>query len=319
MQGNEYFRSTYYDWNINTPNILPSCWSIASLSSVDELSLKDDVIEKAHELKADVLLDLIEGNQMWPTIVELATCLPNMARNWKSIRKVLKTASNAYLAYKFGIKPVISDIMAINRHLPKIQKDLKEHSDGDEHRFSRVRELVASFNGGHRPPVGSLYVHNATGSVIDAPTVRYVLVVKPNVKYMSDFFKKADFVLSRFATSPASLAWELVPFSFVVDWFVDLRSALRSLDNLVGFEPFTVVSFSRSYSYRLGTSWYTENLSPCNLVGLGPWPQGASQYRLYERSPVTTSGSYPRWQPRFGKNQAGISAALITQQLSKLH
>jgi hypothetical protein len=319
MNGNEYFRSTYYGWDVSTPNQLPACWSIALPSSVDELALKDDIIEKAHQLKADVLLDLVEGNQMWPTIVELATCLPNMAKNWRSIRKVLKTASNAYLAYKFGIRPVISDIMAINRHMVKLKDDMKKHKEGKEYRFSRVKELVTTFNGGFRPPTGSLYDHNAIGSVIDNPVIRYVLVVKPNATYMTPFFQKVDYLLSRFATSPASLAWELVPYSFVVDWFLDLRGVLRSLDNLVGFEPYTVVSFSRSFSYKLGTHWHTENHSPCNGVGLGPWPDGNSQYKLYERSPVTTAGSYPRWQPRFGKNQAGISAALITQKLIKVH
>jgi hypothetical protein len=317
MQGNEYFRSTFYGWNINTPNMLPGGWSIASLSTVDELTLKDDVIDKAKDLKADVLLDLVEANQMWPTMVELALSLPRLKEDWRSIRKVIKTASNAYLAWKFGLKPVLSDIAAINRHLPKLVKDMKAHGDQESHRYSRSRVLVPSFNGGHVPPVGSLYHHHATGSVIDDPEVRYVLVVKPNTKYYSDFFKKADYALSRFATSPFSLAWELVPFSFVADWFVDMRSALRALDNCIKFEPYTVVSFSRSYSYRLGTAFYTENLSPCNGVGLGPWPIGASQYRLYERSPVSTSGSYPRWKPRFGKNQAGITAALISQQLNK--
>lgn len=37
-------------------------------------------------------------------------------------------------------------------------------------------------------------------------------------------------------TNPAELAWELLPFSFVVDWFVPVGSFLSSLDALLGYD-----------------------------------------------------------------------------------
>jgi hypothetical protein len=41
-------------------------------------------------------------------------------------------------------------------------------------------------------------------------------------------------------------------------------------------------------------------------------------YKHYERIPVSTDNILPIWRPRFGKSQAALSAALITQQLNKV-
>jgi hypothetical protein len=37
-------------------------------------------------------------------------------------------------------------------------------------------------------------------------------------------------------TNPLLVAWELVPFSFVVDWFLPIGNYLESLDSLLGYE-----------------------------------------------------------------------------------
>jgi hypothetical protein len=41
------------------------------------------------------------------------------------------------------------------------------------------------------------------------------------------------------------------------------------------------------------------------------------EYSHYDRSIATMGPLKVTWKPRFGKNQAGISAALISQALSK--
>ena len=54
-------------------------------------------------------------------------------------------------------------------------------------------------------------------------------------------------------TNPASIAWEVVPFSFVVDWFIPISSYLQSL---TAFSGYTVKDKCLSYSERL----YCENI-----------------------------------------------------------
>jgi hypothetical protein len=62
-------------------------------------------------------------------------------------------------------------------------------------------------------------------------------------------------------TNPVSLAWELLPFSFVVDWFLPIGPYLESLDSwgglilLDGCET-TFSRGSMDYSrYYVGQSW----------------------------------------------------------------
>jgi DNA-binding IclR family transcriptional regulator len=99
---------------------------------------------------------------------------------------------------------------------------------------------------------------------------------------------------------------------------VDLRGVLRELDKTIGSSPYKIVSFTRSYGYELQSDYWLETLSPCNGNSLQRFRQCSASYKHYERSAGVSSSALPQWNPRFGKNQAGISAALIAQQLSKL-
>lgn len=153
------------------------------------------------------------------------------------------------------------------------------------------------------------------GRPLGASEIRYVLVVKPSSRYSDPFFKMVDFALSRFATSPAALAWELVPFSFVVDWFVDVRGVLNGIDKLVGFRPFDIVSFTRSHSYKVSTDAFLDINSPCG--GSIATVRYTGEYIHYDRGLVSPSTIKLAGKSRFGKNQMAISAALITQALTR--
>jgi hypothetical protein len=306
-------KNAHQGWSLNSS--MPSGFT-TDYSNLDDGKMVNDLLENARQLKADVLLNLVEANQVWPSISSLATSLPKMGANWRDLRKVISTASGAFLAWKFGVSPILSDVMNIQRYLPKLEQDVIRHGKQQASRFSITAEFPCAYAG----PVGTSNPRIETaGRVLQAPIVRYVLVVKPKTKYHTSFFKKVDLVLSRFASSPASLAWEKIPFSFVVDWFVDLRGSLTKLDSLLGSEPYEVIGFSRSFSFHLQNELQFVNQNGCTGGDLWTSPQAQSVYKYYERIPVSDVNSIPVWRPRFGKSQAGITAALISQQLSKLH
>ena len=311
-------------WNVSSnAGELPPDWTMSL--SVNESVMKNDVYEQAKQLKADHLLNLIEAGQtadLWPQLKNLVLTMQPMAANWRNIRKVVKTASGSFLAWKFGVSPILSDIMATQRAMPKIIQTLKRHKESEKHRYSKIAVPVLSY------PAGTYFSASQNGYTVSkftrqgrllgSPELRYVLVVKPTYTFHTDFFRAADVFMSRFATSPASLAWEKVPFSFVVDWFVDLRGALKKLDDVLGFAPFEIVSFTRSFRYSLGIDKFLDLYSPCNGSQLDGFKQCSAEYTHYERIPVSIDSSI-NWKPHFGKSQAGITAALIGQQLSKLH
>jgi hypothetical protein len=307
------FAGYFFPWDVSNDASVPGTWTVGSLS-ISEESLKNDVLELANQLKADLLLNLIEANQIWPSIKSLASSLPNMALHWYNLRNVLKSAGGGYLAWKFGVSPILQDMMSVHRYLPKIRKDMDGLRNQEARRYSRMAELAASSSS---PTLDTYQNVEWEGKVIEPPRLRYVLVVKPNTKYLSPAIAAADAFLSRFATSPASLAWELVPFSFVVDWFVDLRGVLRAIDAAIGFTPYQIVSFTRSFSYHLSNTFQAEFYSPCDSSVIQMYPKVSLEFKHYERSLVSELGFLPAWKPHFGKNQAAISAALIIQELSK--
>jgi hypothetical protein len=342
--GVDYFCS----YDVSSDTSFPRHWLI-NTSSFNEASLKAKVLENARQLKADVLLDIVEGNQIWPSIKSLALTLPKLSKMvvlnsrlhsvnlgsnipriavasvplWNKVRPMIREASGGFLAWKFGIAPLLSDFVAIHKYMPKLVADVKRHTSGDTKRFSSVGEAIVSYDDSERAPSTlngvTVSIWTTQGRVIRKPEVRYVLVVKPKAsKYATDFFKKADTFMSRFATSPARLAWEKIPFSFVVDWFVDLKGTLDALDKLVGVTPYDVVSFTRSFTYQLATDVFITRKSPCTGGVLFDQSLGSCDFSHYERKPIDASSPLIRWQPHFGKNQAAISAALIAQQLARI-
>jgi hypothetical protein len=55
--------------------------------------------------------------------------------------------------------------------------------------------------------------------------------------------------------NPLLIGWELVPFSFVVDWFIPVGSYLEGIDALLGYD-----SFSYSNSLLTKVSWEGKGL-----------------------------------------------------------
>jgi hypothetical protein len=267
------------------------------------------------------LLNVVEGNQIFPAVKSIASYFPEMGRSWFRLRKVLARSSGAFLAWKFGIGPIIQDLTSIAKYAPDMGNQFKRFANKEKQRFSKVIPLDATFS----LPNTVSYAANGNpferktyqGRQLGRAEVRYVLVVQPNVPAKTDFFKKLNFICARFTTSPASLAWELVPFSFMVDWFVDLRGALRGIDNLVTVQPYKVVSLTKSLRYALATDAILEPCSPCTAGGTVLSKGSVSvEFEHYERSSLSSTALWPTIRGRFGKNQAAITAALITQALA---
>jgi hypothetical protein len=313
-------RINYWDVQDRYPGQhVPLGWSIGDGNKSND-ALIEDCFNKASGLQADVLLNMVEANQMWPSLKSLITAIPEMGYSWGSLRKSIRTASGAFLAWKFGVSPILQDMSNIYKYLPKMVEDLRRHDELANFRYSALTSHPCSFLMApyvHQTQQGySVHISSWEGRAGSPPVTRYVLVVRPRVKYMTGIGNLANVVMSRFATGPATLAWETMPFSFVVDWFVDLRGLLRKVDDALRVPPYEVVSFTRSHKYLLETTSSVQRLSPCSGASIYQERGGSYTYHHYERSVVPARYSTPSWNVRFGKNQAGITAALIAQMLS---
>lgn len=124
-------------------------------------------------------------------------------------------------------------------------------------------------------------------------------------------------LLSEFTSlNPVSLAWELTPYSFVVDWFVDVGGYIRNMESAVlagsGFVSGYVTRTSKISSetqvfqnYELGSTSKYQSL------------KGTYDRRYKVRSPLanTPTPELPRFRMDLGSGRLLNAAALLSQHL----
>jgi hypothetical protein len=118
--------------------------------------------------------------------------------------------------------------------------------------------------------------------------------------------------------NPASIAWELLPYSFVADWFVDIGSFLRSVETAVIYAN----RFRSGYYSVLLVKNITGLISRSENSGSGSLAINAVgfaneiQFRrvVYSGFPLPT---VPRFKANLGSRRLLSAAALLTQKLHR--
>lgn len=134
-------------------------------------------------------------------------------------RTPLKQAGGAYLAYHFGVEPLIQDIYALTERLADME----------------LRKLITA----HRNSVFNYKTDNGYDRYEFAYKIRYRQTAvqtqtNPGLALLNDVG----------LVNPMSIAWELIPFSFVVDWFYPIGDILRGITDELGY------SYSNAYVTR---------------------------------------------------------------------
>lgn len=127
-----------------------------------------------------------------------------------------KTAADLWLQYQYGWKPLMSTAYAGVQHL----------RDG-----LRSGLPVYWAKGYARDSVNKVDSYGGTGSI----DYTWDLTCRSKIYYVVSN-ATADMVDSLGLSNPLSVAWELVPFSFVVDWFVPVGNLFSALTATAGLE-----------------------------------------------------------------------------------
>jgi hypothetical protein len=138
-------------------------------------------------------------------------------------------------------------------------------------------------------------------------------------------FKVQDFT----SLNPLAIAWELVPFSFVVDWFVGVGSYLDSWENHYRFKgAFQGGYRTDSYKEIFTVTRVGRTVTPTTYYANGTYATGNDQFtrsvcsrrQTYKnRVKLTTlpTPASPILKFRMGANQFLDSVALIQQVVVK--
>jgi hypothetical protein len=150
--------------------------------------------------------------------------------------RVQLDVANRWLQYQYGMKPTLSDLYGSCEALRKTLAEGKYH-------FKTVSKRSYQSESQRWPQTGTI---RGTAQAMASYQMRMVAryrIREAAVKQLAEVG----------ITNPALLAWELIPYSFVVDWLFPVGDWLASLDALVGVSDLTYYSSVKGESRTEGS------------------------------------------------------------------
>lgn len=220
----------------------------------------------------------------------------------KHTRGGTKNAGNLWLEYHFGWDPLIKDIFAATERLTTPRTSLGYYGSASQ----SVDRVYANLHETYVDPNGAgTIIRNLDRfhkGKVRVRTGGFVRVSNPNLNLLTDLG----------LTNPAVLAWEVIPFSFVVDWFVNVSQVLNSYTDMLGLswsKPFTSTKFSGKYLEQWSVDDTITSYSDAYAV--------TGEGSMYNR---TTGLATPKLQTTFkvpGVTRAATAISLLLQFLPK--
>lgn len=257
----------------------------------------------------DLSIDLAQAGQTFAS-VNFQRRLTKVYQFYRSIRnplKAMKEVGGKWLEWQYGIKPTLQTIYDIANYSSRMARN--QYTTFDGHAKKRFQ----------LSPTSPLTVIMSGYSVSGIPKVEGYGRGKVKISVTMDtsqFPSLADFT----SLNPASIAWELLPWSFVIDWFLNVGNYLRDTETAFlyqkGFKEGFITYFESlegdfSFSGRQPNIGVFTNRS-CSL----------NSYSSYRWSQRVVLSSYPL--PRFpsldvklGSGRLLNAAALLSQFLGK--
>lgn len=150
---------------------------------------------------------------------------PISQKKGRSVARELRRITAAWLGFRYGWRPLISDIKKLNEMVERLSK-------AGTIRHSKISHGTSTGGGSSYGGVqgGAFYYRSTT---VDEVTYRFHGCVA------------ADMSVPEFQLNPMRTGWELIPFSFVYDWFLNVGRTIGAL---------SVISRSSSYVAAKGVT-----------------------------------------------------------------
>ena len=140
----------------------------------------------------------------------------------RRMKKRDREIAKKWLEYSYGWKPLMSDIYGLYQEL---QRD--HASDFQYIKASGTFSRKQNTKSGRWTQVTVDYEHSVR--------------LNARFRYMAQLHSRASVGL----TNPLATAWELIPYSFVLDWAINIGEYLNNLDALVGVIDHSLYSTER--------------------------------------------------------------------------
>lgn len=251
----------------------------------------------------DLGVDLAEAGQTRRMIRATEEVL-KFARGWRGLahfnRRDLSSLSDGWLQWQYGWRPLVQDVFdaageglrIVVDALQKVSASCTMRSTGGVRSPNRIDGLMIPIEGASN----------------EKSSCRFQVAFEPR-----------DFDYARFSSlNPISLGWEIIPYSFVVDWFLDVGSYLRNVETGLLYGPLFRGGFASELyvndiaATACGSGKYTDGTSTWSLDAATAW----RKQRFFNRT-ILSSWPLP-YLPSVKANlgwQRLTSAAALLEQL----
>lgn len=307
-------KSTQALSGILTSHGLAETFGISFSDEAREVALSR-LLSKVKDCEANLAVDLAESGKTFDMINHRAQSIIGWARKArkdalginirrpfpKRERRWTKDFSNAWLEYSYGWKPLIMSMAECADFVGRHTVSFKVEGQKTLRTTPSVPLVFPEYRLVEPYPV--------KGKVTYKEKYSYILAVKD--QQLHD--------LSRLTSlNPLTIAWELVPYSFVVDWFINIGGFLQNVETSLGA------------GLRVKAGYHTRVVYgdfQLNRVFLPTTVSGSETYRCKELSARRTFAmkertpqselpfpDFPSLEPKIGPNRL-ISAAALLRQL----
>lgn len=227
------------------------------------------------------------------SIFKIADTVAHAAKG-KSFGQRVSSFNNLWLEYRYGWRPLIADM-----------NNIVKQFGGKE----RVQNSGAS---SITIPISSNEEKILT---LPANLVRSVRVVEGQQIYRGSALSTGVFGTTP-TFQPITTAWELVPYSFVIDWFMDIGSWLQAVNPVPGVDT-PVSGYSVHTTFTCNVKDYTEK-NPASSWNVESTYPGNWTYKvdLYDRKPSGVQA--PRFYPNLNTLRAIDLASLVFQRSGRV-
>lgn len=236
------------------------------------------------------------GRLIGTSLRRIADLIWDIRRTRRALAHTDKDFFNYFLEVQYGWKPAIQDAYgAIHELHEKEQQNARGIATVEAHvREEEIQDSVLS---------------DSANTTVYTYTRRRRIKHKGHVRL--DYLQSNGAPVGTFArlgiTNPALIAWELLPWSFVADWFVPVGDYLSLLDATVGWN-FLGGSYSSKtevdttvHNFKANYDQYKPNRS-CYVTGHGAGRQMRFARKAYSSSPTP-------YRPAFKTGSSGIHVA----------
>lgn len=202
-------------------------------------SLLQRAAGNAYSKGFDLLTSAAEARESWNLFKQIANHIVTFRNRTRRLNS--SDLADAWLTYRYGVRPILNDLESLNHAINEWDKVSK---------ISSERAGLSISDNGNETIVEGHRQGNLT----------YDLDTTWDMTHSLRGSVTGKFKASRIITNPVRTAWELVPYSFVFDWVIDVGSYLDSMSyRLLSSQWAASYGFKTTYSRSYNLTGYSNS------------------------------------------------------------